>query len=513
MPNKKMKTKILFISMYGIENNAARLFSAILKNNNYDPEIIFFKNWKNNNIKEPTSLEFNLLFGEIAKIKPDIIGISFGSPYFNIVKNISHRIKQEFKNIYLVFGGIHATTTPEDCIPHCDALCIGEGDEVFPEFVKKFDSKDDFTDTPNFWFNTKEQIIKNELAPLVKNLDELPFKDLSDDRKYYIDYNKIYYGDPILKIKEFRISASRGCLYRCAYCYNSILSKIYPEESQYYRIRSVENVITEILYAKKHFKSVKRIKFDDDTFISDAGWVDEFCEKYKNLINIPFDIMLSPNMLNYENLKKLKNAGLVRVQMGIEGASAKENTENYNRAFFKDKIHNFSIENKKLKLDVVYDIIIDNPLTKESEKEELFLFLLDLKSNFKLFMYSLAFFPKTLITETFLKNGLITADDIEGNNTKCFYQFRASFDYPRTKTELFYFCMFVLASKSFISKTIKTYIFYSPFFRKNIGLTVLIAKICNLMTISLIFVKMFVNGELSAVKLREYGTFKKILTQ
>lgn len=508
-----MKTKILFISMYGIENNAARLLSAILKNNNYDTETIFFKNWKNNNIKEPTSLEFNLLFGEIARIKPDIIGISFGSPYFNIVKNISRRIKQDFKNIYLIFGGIHATTVPEDCILHCDALCIGEGDKVFPEFVKKFDSKDDFTDTPNFWFNSRDHIIKNKLAPLVENLNELPFKDLSDNKKYYIDYNRIYYGDPILKIKEFRISASRGCLYRCAYCYNSILSKIYPRESKYYRIRSVENVINEILYAKKHFNSIKRIKFDDDTFISDTKWITQFCKKYKSMVNIPFDIMLSPNMLDYENLKKLKNAGLVRVQMGIEGASAKENTENYNRAFLNDKIYNFSIENKKLQLDVVYDIIIDNPMTKESEKEELFLFLLNLKSNFKLFMYSLAFFPKTLITETFLKNGLITAKDIEGNNTKCFYQFRASFDYPRTKNELFYFCMFVLVSKPFIPKIIKKYVFYSPFFKKYIFLTVFIAKISNLMTISLIFVKMLIKGEISVIKLREYGTFKKILTQ
>lgn len=508
-----MKTKILFISMYGIENNAPRLLSAILKNNNYDAATIFFKNWRNNNIKEPTSVEFDLLFEQIGKINPNIIGITFGSPYFNIVKRISYEIKQKFKNTYLVFGGIHATTVPEECINYCDAVCIGEGDKVFLEFVNKFDTKENFINTPNFWFNSQNTIVKNELKSLVENLDELPFKDLSNEKKHYIDYDKIYTGDPILKIKEFRISASRGCLYKCAYCYNSVLSKIYPKEGKYYRTRSVNNVIDEILYARKYFKTIKRIKFDDDTFISDSQWIDDFCEKYKKLINIPFDIMISPHVLNYENLKKLQKAGLVRAQMGIEGTSARENKDNYNRAFLNDKIYDFSIENKKLKLDVVYDIIIDNPLTTEKEKEELFLFLLSLKTKFKLFIYSLAFFPKTLITETFLKQGIITVSDIEGNNTKCFYQFRASFDYPRSKTELFYFCMFVLASKSFIPKMIKKYIFYSKFFRKNIGITVFIAKICNLLTISLIFVKMLVNGELSVIKLREYGNFKKILTQ
>lgn len=33
------------------------------------------------------------------------------------------------------------------------------------------------------------------------------------------------------------------------------------------------------------------------------------------------------------------------------------------------------------------------------------------------------------------------------------------------------------------------------------------------MTIGLIFVRMLINGELSVIKLREYGNFKKILTQ
>lgn len=508
-----METKILFISMYGIENNASRLLSAILKNNNYNVEVIFFKNWKNNNVQEPTSVEFDLLFAEIARISPTIIGITFGSPYFNIVKKISSEIKRKFKNIYLVFGGIHATTVPEECINYCNALCIGEGDKVFLELVNKFETKINFTDTPNFWFKLNNQIIKNKLTSLVENLDMLPFKDLSNANKYYIDYNKLYYGDPILKIKEFRISASRGCLYKCAYCYNSVLSKIYPNESNYYRIRSVDNVINEILHTKKHFKSIKRIKFDDDTFVSDPKWTDEFCFKYKKHVNIPFDIMLAPHALNYENLHKLKEAGLVRIQMGIEGSSARENSQNYNRTFLNDSIYEFSVKNRKLKLEVAYDVIIDNPLTTEKEKEELFLFLLSLKSNFKLFIYSLAFFPKTLITETFLKQGLINANDIEGNNTKCFHQFRASFDYPRSKTELFYFCMFVLASKSFIPKKIKKIFFYSAFFRNNLWITVFIAKICNLMTISLIFVRMLINGELSVIKLREYGNFKKILTQ
>ena len=506
--------KILFVSLYGIENTGVRLLSSVLKKNNYDVSTIFLKNWKNNNISEPTDKETNLFIDKIKDINPNVIGISFGSPYFKIVQFLSKEIKKTLPKVFLIFGGIHATTVPEECIKFCDGVCVGEGEKAILELIDNLNAGKDYITTHNFWFNINGKIVKNELFPLIKDLNLIPFKDLSNNQKYYIDDNKIYIGDPILNIKEYRIFATRGCLFNCSYCYNSIIRNVYKkEQAHYYRIRSVDNVIDEILYAKKQFKSIRRIKFDDDTFTSNTKWIEEFCDKYKKRINIPFDIMLTPSLLNYDNLKKLKKAGLVRIQMGIEGSSKKETETSYKRTFSNDKIFEFSIRNRELKIPVEYDVIIDNPLTTDEEKEELFLFLLSLKSKFNLFIYSLNFFPKTEITKDFLNKGFITEKDIEANNNKCFKQFRASFDYKRKDKDLFYFCMLIMVSKNFIPKFIKKRIFYSEFFKKNIKITVFITKILNLFTMSFIFFKMLFAGQISMIKLKEYGNLKKLITQ
>ena len=179
--------KILFVSLYGIENTAVRLLSSVLKQNNYDVSTIFLKNWKNNNVSEPTHKEINLFTDKIKDINPNVIGISFGSPYFKIVQNLSKEIKKVLPSVFLFFGGIHATTVPEECIKFCDGVCVGEGEKAVLELVNNLKEGNDYTTTHNFWFNTNGKIIKNELFPLIKDLNLLPFKDLSNNNKYYIE--------------------------------------------------------------------------------------------------------------------------------------------------------------------------------------------------------------------------------------------------------------------------------------------------------------------------------------
>jgi radical SAM superfamily enzyme YgiQ (UPF0313 family) len=40
------------------------------------------------------------------------------------------------RGIKVVMGGIHPTWLPEEAIAHCDAVVIGEADEIWPEVVQ-----------------------------------------------------------------------------------------------------------------------------------------------------------------------------------------------------------------------------------------------------------------------------------------------------------------------------------------------------------------------------------------
>ena len=124
-------------------------------------------------------------------------------------------------------------------------------------------------------------------------------------------------------------------------------------------------------------------------------------------------------------LTKLKAAGLVRVQTGIESASEEESKEMHNRSPGNKAIMRFAEANKELKLNVVYDVIIDNPHATDAMKLATAEFLLDLPTPYDIFFYSLNFFPGTALTKQGLANGDLDPNMIEGRNTKAWYQFRS----------------------------------------------------------------------------------------
>jgi radical SAM superfamily enzyme YgiQ (UPF0313 family) len=319
--------------------------------------------------------------------------------------------------------------------------------------------------------------------------------------------------DPLLNAPELRIFASRGCPFNCSYCYNSIFRKLYKNE-KYHRLKSVEGVISEIEAALSAFKRIRKIKFDDDTFIFPKDWINEFCGKYKNRIGLPFEILFNAECLDKEVLKQLKGAGLKRIQVGIQTGSKRESEEVYNRSLPTEKIRRFADASKNLKLDVVYDVILDNPLSSFEDKEALIDFLLTLPRPFSLFIYSLTVFPGTELSEMLLKRGIIKEEDTEeGVANKSFYQFRLSFSYPRSKEELFVACIVSLTSKSFIPKSLISLLKKSRFLKKHPLSLRYFAQVCNQVKLLHILLKMHKEGTLNIWKFKEYGLPKRFLIQ
>ena len=42
------------------------------------------------------------------------------------------------KGAYVVLGGLHVTSLPEEAVPHADSIFLGPGEETFPQFLKDF---------------------------------------------------------------------------------------------------------------------------------------------------------------------------------------------------------------------------------------------------------------------------------------------------------------------------------------------------------------------------------------
>ncbi|MCK5012415.1 MAG: B12-binding domain-containing radical SAM protein [Candidatus Omnitrophica bacterium] len=501
---------IALISFYGVENMGIRFINSILRKNGFNTHLIFFKKWLNNDIQYPSEKEISLLGSLLKELDVSMIGMGFTSPFLKIAQNLTEKIKKTL-DAKIVWGGIHATVCLEECLAYCDIVCRGEGEETMLELANALKEGRSLDGIKSICYKKDNSIVIADMRPLIRDLDKLSFPDYSNQGKYFIE-GRLEYKDPLTNARELRVSASRGCPFNCSYCYNSIMRKIYKNE-HYHRLRSPQSIVSEISHSLSTLKKIKKIKFDDDTFIFPKEWIDKFCVLYARDVGLPFEILFNVQCLDEENLKKLKDSGLKKVQVGIQTVSCLESGRDYNRKLSLEKIRNFALISKEFNLHVVYDIILDNPQSQFEDKVALVEFLLTLPRPFDLFLYSLTVFPGTELCERLLREDIIKPEDVEGHATKSFHQFRLSLSYPRSKEELFIACVISLTSKSFLPRRLISTVLKNRFLRKHPLLIKWFAIATNQVKLFCILIRMIIDGDMSLWKFQEYGAPKRFLIQ
>ncbi len=507
---------VALITIYSVENAGIRYVSAALQRAGIQTTIIFLRDWVHNRLTMPTDGEFDTVNRLLRERGIDAVGIGLMSSLYPMALECTKRIKGAHPDLPVVWGGIHPTSAPEDCILDVDYLCIGEGEQAAIDLYSAMRDGADTTNIPNIWANLGGEIHRNSPRPLIQDLDWLPYPDTADGNKFYIEREKVLNEEPWKRTAEYRIYFSRGCPYNCSYCYVSILRDVYDEKGKkFYRARSVEHIMGELAIIQRTFPKVARIKIDDDTsFAFGESWMEEFLQRYPVEVGIPFECLLIPPMMRPDMLARLQKAGLVRVQTGIESGSSKESKEIHNRSPGNTAIMRFAEANKTLKLNVVYDVIIDNPHATEEMKLETAEFLLDLPTPYDIFFYSLNYFPGTALTKKGLEDGSLDPDMVEGRNTKAWYQFRVSMDWPRSEEDKFYLAIFSLASKSFVPRPfIRKLIDEREYWKKNVDSVYYLAWAANYAKMFKVALRYFKNGELTWFKVRQYASIKKLISQ
>jgi anaerobic magnesium-protoporphyrin IX monomethyl ester cyclase len=511
--------RVVLIAIYSVESAGLRYLSATLKRAGHQAWCIFLRDWRNNRLEMPSEKEFDLVCDLVGSLQPQLIGVSFTSTLNPMARELTRRLKDSFPEIPVAWGGIHATSVPEECLDaECDMLCLGEGEQALLELVERMASGRDYSDVPNFWVKKEGRVFRNKPRQLLEDLDWLPYPDIDSENKFYIDWGRCMNEEPWLRTAEYRIYFSRGCPYNCSYCYVSLLRKLYGENGRrYYRHRSVPHIIGEVEHALRRFKRIGHVKVDDDTsFGFGPEWMEEFCREWKKRVALPFEALLIPAMLERDLLSKLKDAGLFRVQTGIESGSAREMKEIFHRAPGNRAIMKFAELNRVLKLDVIYDVIIDNPLATREMKREMASFLLDLPGPYKTYFYSLTFFPGTALTRQMLEMGLLHPEEVEGRSTKAWRQFRVSMDWPRSREDRFHLAIYSLASKSFIPRGWIRKILDAPGFwtrRPWLELLYYTAWASNILRMVGVAWEYWRRGDLTLFKIRQYADLRKLLSQ
>ncbi len=420
--------KVALISPYEeITNLGARSLSAFIRRAGHQTRLIFSPIIANTGTgySDPFKAE---TIDEILSLLEDVdlVGISVMSNHFEIATQITGEIHSKLGK-KVVWGGIHPTARPEESLEHADIVCRGEGEEALLELVEKMENDVDPMETQNLWFRSNGDIRQNHSRPLIQDLDSLPLFDYSFKEHYYIDGSSSsttlltpenfqnYFQNIAGKI-AYRTMTSRGCPHNCTYCCHSSLRTMYARQ-RYVRFRSPENIIGELMFVRDSMDYINFVIFMDEVFLlMSLEKIKEFSELYREKIDQPFRIQLSPPSISEEKLQLLVDSGCILVGMGIETGSARTQSL-YNRKFGNnDKIirgasiiHKF---HKKVPF-IVYDVIVDNPYESIEDTIETFKLLLKLPRPFQVNLFSLTFFPGTDLYKKAKEDGHIHKDTLE----------------------------------------------------------------------------------------------------
>ena len=504
----------LLITPFGFQNQGVRLLAAVLEQAGIPAPVLYVKGWRNNDVQLPTEQELDLFDAYLTERAPAVVGFGFGTPYVSLVRQLTARVRRVLPDAHVVWGGVHPTIMPELGVGHADSICVGEGEGPMVDLSRAVASGSPPDGIPNLWICRPDgEVQRNPPRPLIQDLDDLPWGSLGQLDTAFIDDGALTRGDPQEDNALYRIFASRGCPYGCAFCYNSQYREIYSGLGKYHRVRSVESVMVELEQAKRDRPGLRTVRFDDDTFVFPRAWLEAFAREYPRRVGLPFDILLNPMASKEENLRLLRDTGLIHVQVGIQGASEEEVERQYARKGSNQRLLELARQLHDLGVAVTYDVILDNPLDTRAEKQAMLDLLLQLPRPFNLFIYSLVVFPRSQTARTLLAEGLITEQEIEGVATKSFEQFRLTLDYPRPAEDTFYASLISLASKGFVPRAALRALSRSEQLRRSPTPVRLAAEAANFVKLGQVGLNMLRRGELSRFKLKEYASYRRRLIQ
>ena len=255
---------------------------------------------------------------DINKIKFDnylFVGISMltGKMILNGL-HIAKLIKEFNSKIPIVLGGIHPSMLPEESLQNefVDIVVIGEGEETVKELAGCLLNKQDLSGVKGLAYkDANNNIFVNPPREFIE-MDRLDF-----DLPYEL-LGKSFYNPTSLPIHT-----SRGCPYRCSFCYSPAFNK------RKYRFKSAERVVAEIAYIYKKY-NISNFDFgaEDEFFIN----YNRVCEIFQSIARKGLKIHWSTfcRFDTFDNAYKklgddfpilLKNSGCHFISFGAESGS------------------------------------------------------------------------------------------------------------------------------------------------------------------------------------------------
>jgi len=244
---------------------------------------------------------------KVAAEKPLFVGFStITGPQLRPTIEASKKVHA--LGVPVVWGGVHATIMPLDVLKedYVDFVVVNEGEETVQELARMLAN-----DSPRFWQGVAGLAYKDvggapmfhQERPFIDDLDRFrPRWELIDVERYLIPSGPYQRAIPVY--------ISRGCPFRCGFCYNEVVMK------RTWRQHSDAFILDQIQWLKDNYR-VEAVDYADDYLFGRIKPMQRLIEK----VGMPWSGQVRVQLLSPEFVTWMRDTGCQWVNIGAESGS------------------------------------------------------------------------------------------------------------------------------------------------------------------------------------------------
>jgi radical SAM superfamily enzyme YgiQ (UPF0313 family) len=244
----------------------------------------------------------------------DAFGLTGLITEYSNIRDIAGSLKRKFPDKPVVLGGALATSMPYRIMgdTKVDIIVAGEGEVTAKELFAQLGSGKGPSSVAGVYYRKGADVAYTGPREYVRDLDKIGYPSRAgfDVAAYFRNSPFAMFGDR----KTLNIITSRGCPYNCSYCDKNLWGGSY-------RMRSAQNVVSEIEYLVKEF-GIDSLIIHDDTFTVNKSRVEEFCGLLTGKgIRLDWLANSRANLIDGDTAKKMRGAGCRIIAYGIESGN------------------------------------------------------------------------------------------------------------------------------------------------------------------------------------------------
>ncbi len=208
-----------------------------------------------------------------------------------------------------VWGGVHATIMPAEVLKenYVDFVIVNEGELTAQEFTYQLRNGRDWGRVFGLaWKDQAGRAVVNPERPFIQDLDDFyPRWDLLPNIEAYLLQSGPF-------DRAIPVYISRGCPFRCGFCYNEVVMK------RTWRQHSDGFILDQIDWLKREH-NINAVDYADDYLFGRPRPMKRLVEK----VNMPWSGQVRVQLLKPEFVQWMKKTGCQWVNIGAESGSQK----------------------------------------------------------------------------------------------------------------------------------------------------------------------------------------------